>query len=350
MSAGHYTYQEITTQTEAWADALHVFQAQQPSIQAAWSRVQPRTILVTGCGSAYYLASIAATLLQKLTRLPVRACPASEIMLFPELVLHDPANTLLLTISRSGSTTETLEAQREFRRQGGRSVWGISCHPEGELAQVCDLLLMAEAAQEKSLAQTRSFTTMLLLAQGLAATIGGEDVTPLFKMPALGRQWQAETQATIEQLGHNGSLQRFFFLGSGLQYAVACEAMLKMKEMSLSYSECYHFLELRHGPKAMVNGESLVVGLLSRQAWKHEQQLLDEMGALDGRTLALSFSEEGRADWSLGFDPQLPDWALPVLYLPPLQLLCYTRAIHNGVDPDHPRSLDAVVHLDLEEQ
>jgi glutamine---fructose-6-phosphate transaminase (isomerizing) len=347
MSAGQHTYQEITTQTDAWADALGVFQAQQPSIQDAWARVQPRTILVTGCGSTYYLSRIAAALLQKMTGIPARACPASEIVLFPELVLHDPVNTLLLTISRSGTTSETLAAQREFRRRGGQNVWGITCHPESELAQVCDLVLLAEAAQEESIAQTRSFATMLLLSQALAATVGGEEIAPLLTLPALGRQWLAETQEVAEQLGRDNSLQRFFFLGSGLQYAVACEAMLKMKEMSLSYSESFHFLEFRHGPKSMVNAESLVVGLLSPTAWTYEQQLLSEMAALDGRTLALSFSGKGRADWSLALEPHLPDWALPVLYLPPLQLLAYTRAIHNGVDPDHPRNLDAVVHLDL---
>lgn len=342
---GQHTYHEITTQSEAWADALRVFEGRKSTLQAAWAAIDPAQILVTGCGSTYYLSQIAAALLQSLTGLPARAYPASEIVLFPSLTLTDPARTLLLTISRSGTTTETLEAVKRFRSRGGRAVWGITCYPQSDLTQMCDQRLLAEAAQEESIAQTRSFATMLLLAQALAATIGGEETAPLARLPELGRRFLTENAELVDRLGRDDSLQRFFFLGSGPQYGIACEAMLKMKEMSLSSSESFHFLEFRHGPKAMVNEESLVVGVLSRQAHGYEGQVLREMIDLGGRTLALSFAGDADATWSLTLDPRLPDWALPVLYLPPLQLLGYTRSVHKGLDPDHPRNLDAVVHL-----
>jgi glutamine---fructose-6-phosphate transaminase (isomerizing) len=344
---GQHTYREITTQSEAWADALRVFEGQKSALQAAWAEVQPTQILVTGCGSTYYLSRIAAALLQKLTGIPARGCPASEIVLFPELTLTDPARTLLLTVSRSGTTTETLEAVKRFRSQGGRAVWGITCYPQSDLGLICDQLLVAEAAQEESIAQTRSFATMLLLAQALAAVVGGEEIAPLARLPELGRRFLADNSELMDRLGRDDSLQRFFFLGTGLQYGIACEAMLKMKEMSLSYSESFHFLEFRHGPKAMVNEESLVVGALSAQAHGYEGQVLREMGDLGGRTLALSFAGNAASTWTLSLDPQLPDWALPVLYLPPLQLLGYTRSVHKGLDPDHPRNLDAVVYLEF---
>jgi glucosamine--fructose-6-phosphate aminotransferase (isomerizing) len=346
-SKGQYTFTEITTQPEAWADALRAFGAAQADLKQAWASLNPKQVLFTGCGSTYYLAQIAAALLQELVGAPAQACPASELVLFPGQLLLDPAQTLLVTISRSGTTTETLAALDKFKQRGGRAVWAITCYPESPLAKEAEMVLPAEAGQEQSLAQTRSFASMLLLAQALAAAIAGEDMTVLAALPELGQRLIAETGALAESLGRRTDLTQFFFLGSGRQYGLACEAMLKMKEMSLSHSEAFHFLEFRHGPKSMVDEQSLIVGLMSPTAFTHEQQVLTELAGLKGQTLALTpLLNKVQASWSIELAPHLPGWARPILYLPPLQLMAYYRAIEKGLDPDSPRNLDAVVFLD----
>jgi glucosamine--fructose-6-phosphate aminotransferase (isomerizing) len=269
------------------------------------------------------------------------------LVLFPDQRLLDPAHTLLVAISRSGTTTETLAALGKFKQRGGRAVWAITCYPESPLARKAELVLPAEAAQEQSLAQTRSFASMLLLAQALAAAIAGEDIAALAVLPELGQKLIAEIGPLAETLGRRTDLTQFFFLGSGYQYGLACEAMLKMKEMSLSHSEAFHFLEFRHGPKSMVDEQSLIVGLLSPTAFSHEQQVLTELAELKGHTLALMpLLNKAQASWSIELAPQLPGWVRPLLYLPPLQLMAYYRAIGKGLDPDSPRHLDAVVFLD----
>jgi glucosamine--fructose-6-phosphate aminotransferase (isomerizing) len=345
---GQHTLTEITTQPEAWAEALQAFTSTQSALKQAWANLNPKRILFTGCGSTYYLAKIAARLLQGLTGLPAHGCPASEIVLFPAEVLLDPKQTLLVTISRSGTTTETLSAMAKFRQLGGPAIWGITCYPGSPLAQEADLVLPAEAGQEQSLAQTRSFASMLILAQALAAAIAGEDIAPLNLLPALGQSLISQSSSLAERLGaRTDDLTQFFFLGSGPQYGLACEAMLKMKEMSLSHSEAFHFLEFRHGPKSMVDEQALVLGLLSPAAFAHEWQVLDEMAALGGQILALTpFAEKTDAHWTINLAPHLPTWARPALYLPFLQLMAYYRAINKGLDPDLPRHLDAVVYLD----
>ena len=143
------------------------------------------------------------------------------------------------------------------------------------------------------------------------------------------------------------SLQRFFFLGSGPNYGLACETMLKMKEMSLSYSEAYHFMEFRHGPKSMVDRSSLVVGLVSEEAREQEIAVLKEMQELGATILALADYEFGLEEFDhiVAFKSGTSDWARGVLYLPLLQLLAYHRAMAKGLDPDHPAHLDAVVKL-----
>ena len=138
-----------------------------------------------------------------------------------------------------------------------------------------------------------------------------------------------------------------FFLGSGPRYGLACEAMLKLKEMSLTTSEAYHFLEFRHGPKSMVDEGTLVVGLLSEAAREAEVAVLREMKELGGRILVLTEAKDG-LDWAdhvVCFQSDLPEVTRLPLYLPTLQLLAYYRAVGKGLDPDAPRNLDAVVQL-----
>jgi glucosamine--fructose-6-phosphate aminotransferase (isomerizing) len=152
----------------------------------------------------------------------------------------------------------------------------------------------------------------------------------------------------ITDMARREDISRFFFLGSGPQYGVACEAMLKMKEMSLSHSEAYHFLEFRHGPMSVVTPESLIVGLLSSRAALQEQQVLVEMAKLGGYPLAIDFREQEAPVEQIGLITDIPMWTLPVLYLPPMQLLAYHRSMSKGLDPDRPQNLTAVVVLDEE--
>ena len=338
---GQYSYTEITTQTEAWAEALTAFEAVAPSLSSQWEAVQPTQVVFTGCGSTHYLSLTAATLFQQQTGVPSRACPASELLLFGEGIISDPANTLLVAISRSGTTTETIAAISNFKKQGGTAVWTITCYPDSPMAQMSDIVLPTVAAQEQSVAQTRSFASMLLMAQSLAALIGGKDRSVLHKLPEYGKALIANTEALVQEVAAREEITRFAFLGSGPLFGLANEAMLKMTEMSLTVAQAFHFMEYRHGPMSMAIEEVAIFGLVSPTAVMHEQQVLAEMAEKGATAVSLSV---GSGDIVLPAD--LPTWATPILYLPSLQLLAYHRAIAKGLDPDNPRHLTAVVYLD----
>lgn len=343
---GQHTLTEIMSQPSIWKDVLQSFEANQTGILNSWNQLSPSDVLFVGCGSTHYLSQTAAALFQSLTGVPSRAFPSSEVLLFPSQVLSNPRETLLVAISRSGTTTETLQAVNKFRAEGGRAVWAITCYPDHDLVQISDLALLAEAAHEKSIAQTRSFSSMLLLAKALAATVSGIEISSLDSLPIVLRQVLENAGDLFVSLGQRLDLQRMFFLGSGFQYGIANEAMLKMKEMSLTNSEAFHFLEFRHGPMSMANEEALVVGLLSEEAQAHEEQVLAEMVSLGAETFGLNTRSNSCCHYQVGFNVNLPPWVLPALYLPPLQLIAYYRAISKGLDPDNPRNLEAVVSLD----
>ena len=136
---------------------------------------------------------------------------------------------------------------------------------------------------------------------------------------------------------------------SGPLYGLANEAMLKVKEMSLSHAEAYHFLEFRHGPMSMVDGHTLVVGLVSDTACEHEIRLLQEMEGLGARTFVVVEEVSRLGKWRPSYVAELRsglgEWERTPLYLPILQRLAYHRAVTKGLDPDHPRHLQAVVDL-----
>lgn len=346
---GENTYREIVHQPEAWSQALEVARAQAESLCDLWHRADGRSLLFIGCGSTYYLSRAAAAMARE-AGLRADAMPASELWLSPQLA-GDLAGTLLVAVSRSGETSETVHALQSFRQAGGRAVLHIGCYPESTLARSADLALTVPKAQEMSVAQTRSFASMLILCQALVASLvaGPHAVGRLGSLPDLGRRLLERYAGLSESLGSDPSLQRFFFLGSGPRYGLASEAMLKMKEMSLSYSEAYHPLEFRHGPKSVVNDESLVIGLLADEARVQEAAVLSDMKALGARTLAIAEGGTpealGGADYAVDLGSGLPMADRLILYLPVLQLMAYHRALANGQDPDRPRNLTAVVTL-----
>jgi len=348
---GAHTFEEIMGQTAAWQATLEEALAKREQIRELFDKGSFREVVFTGCGSTYYLSLTAAAIFQHLTGLRALALPASELALFPHSSLVRGGPTLLVAVSRSGETTETLWAMRGFRESWGESVLAITCYEDSPLASEASLSLIAREGKEESIAQTRSFTSMLVAAQALAGIAAGRDdyLEQLQALPPLGERLIAKRRGLARELGEDAGLQRFFFLGSGPRYGLACEAMLKMKEMSLSYAEAFHFMEFRHGPKAMVDDTTLVVGLVSDSAQGHEETMLKEAKELGARTLALAESKEqtdfGGIDHLICFDSGLAELTRVVLYLPILQLLAYYKAMAKGLDPDKPMHLEPVVRL-----
>lgn len=344
MAAGQHTLREILSQPDVWVEALAAFDPEEPQPQSLLAAGASDQVIVIGCGSTYYLALTAARLLRK-SGLDALACPASELLLHPRSICLPGRRYLLLSVSRSGSTTETVRAQEQFKAKAGGPAIAVTCDSGSQLAANADFVIAIDEAQEKSVAQTRSFSSMAVALQQVAASLGARNLTASKRLPKVCQELLGENADLAQSLGTNGVISKFFFLGSGALYGIACEAMLKMKEMSLSYSEAYHTLEFRHGPMSMVGEDSLVIGLISPDAARQENRVLREMAEMGATVLAIG-QEPGPHQHQVVLPADLPAWCTPVLYLPVLQLLAYQRAIFNSCDPDNPQQLTAVVSLD----
>lgn len=342
----YHTYNEIQSQPQAWADALRVVEQDKASLQRIFSEDYDQVVF-TGCGSTYYLSLAAAALFQQMTGRPARAVPGGELLLNSETVVAQNSilrrKTLLVAVSRSGSTTETVRAVEQFRARNLGPVIAITNYGAEPLAALADLPLVIEKGQEQSVAQTRSFASMYVAATAMTLVAAGAETLrgEMSKLPDAGTKLLARYEPLARDLGENLGFDRFYFLGSGARYGLACEANLKMKEMTLTHSEPFHFLEFRHGPMSMVNENAVIVGLVSEKNFSHEQAVLNEMQAKGGRVLALA--ESGA---QVAFESNLPEVARGVLYLPVLQLMAFYRSLAKGLNPDRPKNLTAVVVLE----
>jgi glucosamine--fructose-6-phosphate aminotransferase (isomerizing) len=349
MTNGIYTRTEIDQQSKAWTSTLESFSPQVKSQAKALSGLGSSTWLLTGCGSTHYASLSVAAVMRRLG-LSAWGFPAAEIVYFTDMLPLGEAN--LLVISRSGTTTETQWAVERFRKvNSSGKVVTITTQPESPLAKAADYLLSADGAQEQSVAQTRSFTSMFILSQCLAATLAGDDglVGRLQKLPPALERLIERIGDLPRELGEDDSLQRFFFLGGGSNYGLACEAMLKTKEMTRSWSEAFHPLEFRHGPMSVVNNQSLVVCLVSDSEQEAEVRVLRDMQKLGARILVLT-EDASKADWSgmeyvVELQSGLNEWERGALYLPFIHWMDYYRTMAKGLDPDRPTNLTAVVEL-----
>lgn len=342
MDTSYHTYSEIKMQTAAWKEALAEVRKQSDRLHSL--EESAHQLIFTGCGSTYYLSLAGAALFQQLTGKNARAVPASELLLNTDTVINTkPSERLLVAVSRSGTTSETLKAVDKFKGSGMGKVLVVTNYVS-PLSELADLSIVIPTGQEESVAQTRSFASMFVAVTAFAAAAAGR-VTLLEAMqelPTVGDRLMEKYEALARDTGANLDYDRFYFLGSGYRYGLACEANLKMKEMSLSHSEPFHFLEFRHGPMSMITKKTVVIGLLSEKNRHYEQAVLDEMQAKGARILMLANQES-----SVQFEVDIPESVYGVLYLPVLQLLAFYRSLSKSLNPDRPNALTAVVKLDL---
>jgi glutamine---fructose-6-phosphate transaminase (isomerizing) len=337
---------EIRSQGDAWAAAIAAVDAAAPELGHALAAAAPFTLLL-GAGSSYYLGVATRGAWVRRGRDAV-AAPASEALLHPELY-PVARGGLVVGVSRSGTTTETLRALTALRASGALSV-GITTTPDAPIATAADFALVIPGAAEDSTVQTRSFSAQLVTVLALAALAGRDEParSALRRLPSLASGWIARAEDSVKPLAM--APERIYVLGTGDLWGLAMEGALKLKETSLSEAEAFQTLEFRHGPQSMVDEHALIVGLLGDDPAGAETALLREMVQLGARVLLVC---EDPADGDavpgahvLALRSGLaPEARLP-LYLPPLQLLAHHRGVGKGLDPDHPRNLRFSIELE----
>jgi glutamine---fructose-6-phosphate transaminase (isomerizing) len=350
---GAYSVAEILSQSTCWTTCLAELR-QTKRLQTVASAFAGTTEwLFVGCGSSYYVALSAAATMTALTGLRARAVPASELLLYPSLVLAPVATCVPVLISRSGQTSEVVAAADLLKARGIRSL-AITCSAGQPLEKLATETIVLSGADEKSTVMTRSFSSMLLVLQLLAGVVAGDSgfVASLHAMPDSVASLLRSLPETIRDFVAAHRFADYVYLGQGPFYGLACEGALKVTEMSVSYAQCFHTLEFRHGPKSIVGPETLLVFLLSESGYQAECETLEEMKSLGATTLVVANRADERAraaaDLLVELRLDLPEMAGLAPYLFAGQLLGLYSGLKKGFDPDSPRNLSRVVLLDEE--
>ena len=314
-------------------------------------------VFVVACGTSYHAAMMAKYAIERWTRLPVEIDIASEFR-YRDPVLDE--HTLVVGISQSGETADTLAATRYAKAQGAFVV-AVTNVVDSSIARDADAVLYTRSGPEIGVAATKTFISQLVVLQLLALFLAQERgsisagrivglVEAIDKLPAqveeiLGRAHEFEELAEKWQ-----DVNDFFFLGRGVSCATAAEGALKLKEISYARAEYYPAGEMKHGPIALIDDDVVVVGVIP-QGDLHAKALanMEEMRARDASTLLVltDGDTEGQdlADHAILL-PRTEELLSPVLGVVPLQLLSYWIAKGRGLDVDKPRNLAKTVTVE----
>lgn len=307
-------------------------------------------VVIVACGTSYHAALVGRFMIEALARIPVEVDLASEFRFRDPLV---DSSTLLVAISQSGETADTLAALREGRARGARTL--AVCNVVGSsLVRASEAVAYTQAGPEIGVASTKAFTTQLvvlyLLAMelGLArGTLGNDQVKQfledLIRLPGLAEQ-ALESDSRIQEVARRFmNATDFLYLGRGINYPVALEGALKLKEISYVHAEGYPAGEMKHGPIALIDEFLPVVVLLSRDR-TYEKLLgnIEEVRARKGMVIAVSSmpaEEFAHRVTEVIQVPESNEYLTPILLTIPLQLLAYHVAVLKGTDVDQPRNL-----------
>jgi len=310
-----------------------------------------QNIHLVACGTSYHAALVGKYVIELLARIPVETDIASEYRYRSPIVTKD---TLVIAITQSGETADTLAAMREAKRCGAR-VLAVTNVVGSTAAREADEVLYTWAGPEISVASTKAYTTQLIvlylfsiyLAQVLKTLTAEQTdtmISALEHLPEKARHILDQTGEIERLAGRIAEYDHLFYIGRGLDYAVALEGSLKMKEISYIRSEAYAAGELKHGTLALVEEGTPVIALASQTAL-FEKMLsnIKEMKARGAYVYGLTAGAEEMAGSDVFNEllkiPDTFELFLPVLEVIPLQLLAYYASVFRGNDVDKPRNL-----------
>ena len=307
-------------------------------------------IYIVACGTAYHAGLIGKNLIEKLTRIPVIADVASEFR-YRDPVIDE--HTLLIVVSQSGETADTLEALRIAKRNGAR-VMAVVNAVGSSIAREADDVFYILAGPEISVASTKAFTAQLTAMELIAVSmamelnkISSEEFSgikgELYEVPSKISKILQKSHIEKQLAEKYSKSANVFFIGRGLDYIVSMEGSLKLKEIAYLHSEAYAAGELKHGPIAMIDENTLVVAVLTQEElFEKTLSNIKEVKARGAKVIAIAL--EGNDAFTKEVDdvifiPRASWMVAPLLAAVPAQLFAYYVAYCLGTDIDQPRNL-----------
>lgn len=353
----HFMLKEIFEQPGTIEDAMRGRLIEEEGVvrlggllEKMYDILKARRIMITACGTSWHAALIGEYLIEHLCRLPVEVEYASEFRYRNPVITED---TLVIVISQSGETADTLAALREAKRKGA-TVIGLVNVVGSTIARETDGGVYLHAGPEIGVASTKAFTSqvtvlimialMIARTKHLSLVEGKKMIDELKKVPSLAKKVLETIPEQVKKIAEkfNGA-NNALYLGRGYNFPVALEGALKLKEISYVHAEGYPAAEMKHGPIALID-ENMPVVFIATQDSIYEKVLsnIEEVRARKGRVIVVANEgDEKIAELAeeVIYIPKTEDFLMPLLAIIPLQLLSYYVAVCRGCNVDQPRNL-----------
>ena len=360
----HYMHKEIHEQAQVMADVLEGRITHNKVLEAAFGTEasalfdKAEHIQIIACGTSYHAGMVARYWLEELAGIACSVEIASEYRYRKAMV---PANTLLVTVSQSGETADTLAALRNLKDNPNCIGSLVVCNvPGSSLVRESDLSLMTHAGPEIGVASTKAFTSQLAAFLLLTVVLGrrhgmteqteGQLVAELHRLPVHMRHMLELDEQIAQKVHLFAHKEHSLFLGRGAMYPIAMEGALKLKEISYIHAEAYAAGELKHGPLALVDENMPIVTVVPNdELLDKTKSNLMEVKARSGELFlfaALGVDTVGLNAAEVITVPYAHPWIAPLVYTVPLQLLSYHVALLKGTDVDQPRNLAKAVTVE----
>ena len=353
----HYMQKEIFEQPQALAQTLEMVAGAQTLTPNLFGVDAPallrdvKSVLILACGTSYHAGLVARYWIEELAGIPCAVEIASEYR-YRASVPHP--ETLVVAISQSGETADTLASIKHAKAQGMMRTLALCNVPESAIVRECALRFLTRAGPEIGVASTKAFTTQLAALALLAATLAkqsgrlpgeteAEFLTSLRHLPVAVQKVLALEPGIKDWAQHFADKHHTLFLGRGHHYPIALEGALKLKEISYIHAEAYPAGELKHGPLALVDKEMPVISVAPNDALLEKlKSNLKEVAARGGELYVFA-DADSQVEQEAGVHvlrlPEHYGLLSPVLHVVPLQLLAYHAALVKGTDVDKPRNL-----------
>ncbi len=353
----HFMQKEIFEQPRALIDTLggrvdwengHIHLPEMNLTPELAQRI--RKIFIIACGTSYYAGLVGKFMIEAIARIPVEVEYASEFRYYDPII--EPG-TAVLAITQSGETADTLAACEQAKAQGA-TLWAIVNAFGSQAMRIADGYIAMQAGPEIGVASTKAFTTSIVDQYLLACKLGElrgvispdkmrQLADDLAHLPNLAGKVLDHDEEYQELANHFFKATDFLFLGRGINYPVALEGALKLKEISYIHAEGYPAGEMKHGPIALIDETMPVVAVVTKDAL-YDKMISQVQQAKARGGVVIALASEGdtligsEADYVI-YVPQTPPMLAPVVNVMPLQLLSYHIAVRRGADVDQPRNL-----------
>ena len=355
-------YEQIETFKQVLSGRIHADHIELEGINLTKEDVcKWRQVYIVACGTAYHAGLVGKTILEKTLKIPVFVEVASEFR-YREPMMDE--HTLVIVISQSGETADTLEGAREAKTSGA-TVLAITNVVGSSIARESDMVVYLWAGPEISVASTKAYTSMLIALYIIGFYLGDVSerihlsehesvLRALEKLPEQAAELLSQERVSqiVEIAKEYVNVNDIFYIGRGMDWAIAQEGALKLKEISYIHAEAYAAGELKHGTLALISSETPVITVALQKktfdkTMSNTEEMISRMTDQNGNisnAKVLAVVQEGQKNVSEKIDhiieiPECPDFIAPVLAAIPLQLIAYFTALERGCNIDKPRNL-----------